>query len=436
MAKPPQSTRDVTIHVPVLARVEGEGALHLAIRGGVIEDLRLQIYEPPRLFEKFLEGRSFEEVPDMVARICGICPVAYQISAVNALESVFGIDPGPWVRAMRRVLYCGEWIESHSLHIHLLAAPDFFGYHSAIAMARDHPEVIRRGLMLQGLGNEIMRLLGARSVHPIGIKVGGFHHAPRREQVDHLAKQLREALPEAAALVRWAAAIRLPEDQQEFTCVSMRHATDYPIHEGPIVSSRGLAIGPAAYEQHFAEHQVAHSTALYSLLQGEPYLVGPLARLNLNRDRLPAQVLELLAQTGISWPSANMFHSIIARAIEVYLALSESIQLLQNYSSPQQAAVAVTPRAGIGFGCSEAPRGVLWHRYEVDDKGIILRARIVPPTSQNQARIEEDLRLSLQAFGLDHDDDALRLHCEKVIRNYDPCISCATHFLRLSTERL
>jgi sulfhydrogenase subunit alpha len=435
MAEAPQNTREVSIHVPVLARVEGEGALHLSIRAGVIEDLKLQIYEPPRLFEKFLEGRSFEEVPDMVARICGICPVAYQISAVNALESLFGTDPGPWVRAMRRVLYCGEWIESHCLHIHLLAAPDFFGYDSAIAMARDHPDVVRRGLMLHGLGNELMCLLGARSVHPVGVKVGGFHHAPSPEQVSAVVNRLREALPEAEALVRWAAAIQVPGDRQEFVCVSMRHAEDYPIHEGQIVSSRGLDIGPNAYDQYFAEHQVAHSTALYSLLEGKPYLVGPLARLTLNLDRLPAKVLELMAETGIAWPSANMFHSIVARAVEVYYALTEAIRLLQNYRYPTVPAVPVTPRAGIGYGCSEAPRGLLWHRYEVDERGLIVRARIVPPTSQNQARIEEDLRRSLESFGLDHGDRELRLHCEQVIRNYDPCISCATHFLNLQVER-
>jgi coenzyme F420-reducing hydrogenase alpha subunit len=157
---------------------------------------------------------------------------------------------------------------------------------------------------------------------------------------------------------------------------------------------------------------------------------------DLNLDRLPPQVRELLARTGIRWPSRNMFHSLVARAVEVYYALGEAIRLLSDYTEPAAPAVPVAPRAGVGYGCSEAPRGVLWHRYEVTDRGSIVRARIVPPTSQNQARIEEDLRASLQVFGLDHGDDELRLHCEKVIRNYDPCISCATHFLRVTTDRL
>jgi sulfhydrogenase subunit alpha len=430
------SEREVSIHVPVLARVEGEGALHLRIRNNAIEQLKLEIYEPPRLFEQFLIGRSFEEIPDMVARICGICPVAYQMSSVNALESLFEIDPGPWVRAMRRVLYCGEWIQSHCLHIHLLAAPDFFGYGNAMDMARDHADVIRRGLLLQTLGNDLMRMFGARSVHPVGVKVGGFHHAPRPEDVTDMVARLRAAVPQAEALVRWTAAIALPVDDQAFTCVAMRDASDYPLHEGRIVSSEGLTIGPHEYERSFTEHQVPHSTALYSHLEGHPYLVGPLARLNLNLDRLPPPVADLLSDIGIAWPSRNMFHSIIARAIEVYWAVHEAVRLLDAYEHPSEPAVAVSPRAGVGHGCSEAPRGLLWHRYDINEHGHIVGARIVPPTSQNQARIEDNLHLSLNAYGLNHSDDELRLHCEKVIRNYDPCISCATHFLRLTAEHL
>lgn len=431
-----KARREVAIHVPVLARVEGEGALHLQIRGEVIEKLELEIYEPPRLFEKFLEGRSFEEVPDMVARICGICPVAYQMSAVNAFESLFQVEPDPWVRAMRRVLYCGEWIESHCLHIHLLAAPDHFGYQSAIEMARDHPEPIRRGLGLQGLGNELMRLFGARSVHPVGVKVGGFHQAPRPEAVSAMLDKLKAALPEAQALVNWTAAIPVPEDPQDFLCVALRHPGEYPIHEGRIISSAGLDIGPEQYERHFTEYQMPHSTALFSQLHGKPYLVGPLARLNLNWDRLPDPLQGLLVEAGITWPCCSMFKSIVVRAVEVYYALLEAIRLLEDYGYPASPAVPITPRAGVGYGCTEAPRGILWHRYEVDEEGRILKAKIVPPTSQNQARIEEDLQRSLLNFGLNHSDEELRLHCEKVIRNYDPCISCATHFLHLTAERL
>lgn len=244
------------------------------------------------------------------------------------------------------------------------------------------------------------------------------------------------ALPDAEALVRWTATVPVPADGQHFVSVGLRTPVAYAIDAGRIVSDAGLDIDAAAYEAHFAEHHVPYSTALWSLLRGRPYLVGPLARLNLNLDRLPAPVAAVLAETGIAWPSRNMFHSMVARAVEVYLALLDTRRLLADYRRPSRPQVPVRPRAGIGYGVSEAPRGILWHRYETDGTGQVLSARIVPPTSQNQARIEEDLHASLRAFGLDHDESALRLHCEKVIRNYDPCISCSTHFLRLTTERL
>ena len=428
-------SREVSVTVPLLARVEGEGALDLSIRDGEIDKLRLRIFEPPRFFEKFLEGRDYHEVPDMVARICGICPVAYQMSAVHALEKIFRMDPGRWVREMRRLLYCGEWIQSHALHIHLLAAPDFLGFGSAPEMAGKYPDEVVRGLKLQGLGNELMRLVGGRSVHPIGTRVGGFHHAPDPKDVAAMAAKLREALSDAEALIGWTASLDIPEDRQRFTSVALRHPDEFAFCEGRLVSDNGLDIEIGQYEQRFEELHVAHSTALHSLYDGKPYLVGPLARVNLNAYQLPDSTRDLLDGTGIRFPSDNMFHSIVARSVELHYALLEAIRILDAYEVPDSPYIEATPRAGVGYGCTEAPRGILWHRYETDSRGRIRSARIVPPTSQNQARIEEDLRLSLTNLGLESDDDALRLRGEMVIRNYDPCISCSVHFLKLNVDR-
>ena len=440
------ASREIDIHVPVLARVEGEGALDLQIRDGHITQLQLRIFEPPRLFEKFLEGRSYSEVTDIVARICGICPVAYQMSASHAIESIFQAQPGPWVRAMRRLFYCGEWIESHALHIHLLAAPDFLGFNSAIEMAAQYPEEVKRGLRLQALGNRILRTLGGRSVHPVGVRIGGFYHAPTQEEMHDLLAACRAALPEAEALVQWVATLNLPDDDQDFISVALRHADEYAFNEGHLVSSDGLDIRIDRYQDFFREFHAPHSTALHAHYypqgdardpeaEGIPYLVGPLARVNLNLGQLPQAVQDNLAATGIGFPSRNMFHSALARAAELHYALLEAIAQLENYRPSDTPYVEVTPRAGVGYGCTEAPRGILWHRYELDAQGAVVNAIITPPTSQNQARIEEDLRLSLEKLGLDQPDDVLRLHGEKVIRNYDPCISCATHFLQLKVER-
>ncbi|TAM43979.1 MAG: Ni/Fe hydrogenase subunit alpha [Gammaproteobacteria bacterium] len=426
--------REISLNVPVLARVEGEAALHLRVRAGRIEELQLRIFEPPRLFEKFIEGRDYTEVPDMVARICGICPVAYQMSAVQAIEGIFGVEPTSWIRDMRRVFYCGEWLQSHSLHIHLLALPDFLGFSGAVDMAAKYPAEVRRGLKLQGLGNDLIRLFGARSVHPVGARVGGFHRAPTVSGVEDLLATLCAALPEAEALVCWLASLKLPQVEQDFVCVALRHSQDYPLYEGRLASDRGLDAPIADFEMRFAEHQVPHSTALHCLHDGRPYLVGPLARLNLNADRLPPATRALLKETGLRLPSRNLYHSIIARALEMHCVIVEAIRLLENYSVPESPYAEVRPRAGIGYGATEAPRGLLWHRYELDGTGKVKVARIVPPTSQNQARIEEDLRTALEAQGLDQPEAKLRWVSETVIRNYDPCISCATHFLDLRVE--
>lgn len=427
--------RSVSIHVPALTRVEGEGALRLKIEDGRIEHLSLDIFEPPRYFEKFLEHRRYQEVADIVARICGICPVAYQMTAVHALERAFGIDPGDWVRAMRRVFYCGEWLQSHALHVHLLAAPDFLGFENVVEMARHHPETVNRGLRLQALGNGLISLFGGRSVHPVNACVGGFHRAPDPISVAEMCARLEAAIGDAEELVRWAAALPLPDDPQPFTSVALRHPRDYPFGEGRIVSDQGLDIDAADYGHHFVEEHRSQSTALFSTHHGQPYTVGPIARLNLNLDHLPEASRALLDRSGIRFPSDNMFHSLFARTLEIHVSIVEALRLLADYQVPSMPHVTTTPSNGTGHAATEAPRGLLWHRYDTDERGHIRHARIVPPTSQNQGRMEQDLHASLTAFGLDHDDNALRLRAETVIRNYDPCISCATHFLRIDLDR-
>lgn len=426
----------LSIKVPILARVEGEGALELEIATGKIQRLELKIYEPPRLFEKFLEGRHYGDVLDFVARICGICPVAYQMSAAHAIEQAFQVNPGPWVRMMRRLFYCGEWIESHAMHIHFLAVPDFFGFNSALEMAKQYPEQIRRGLRLQSVGNQIIKLFGGRSVHPVGACIGGFYRAPSLSETENLLGLIENSLNDARELVKWVSSISIPDQSQDFITVALYNSQEYAMNEGQIVSNRGLNITAEEFAQFFHEHQVPYSTALHCLLQEKDYLVGPLARLNINHSHLPDSVQELLIALGLNLPFNNMFLSMTARAIEIYYCLLESQRILRNYQFPSASSATVEPKAGIGFGCTEAPRGMLWHSYELDDNGIVKQARIVPPTSQNQARIEADLRDSLEQYGLDKSEPEIRHRSEMIIRNYDPCISCSTHFLDLRIRRL
>jgi sulfhydrogenase subunit alpha len=427
-----------TITVKALARVEGEGGLTIRLRDGVPESVELRIFEAPRFYEAFLRGRSAMEAPDVTARICGICPVAYQMSSVHAIEKISGVAMPPELRALRRLLYCGEWIESHCLHIYLLHAPDFLGLESAMAMAQTNEElaaVVRRGLRMKKAGNTLIRVVGGREVHPINVRVGGFYRAPSKAELDSLTDELKWGRDAALETVRWAATMPFPEFDGEYEFVSLRHAAEYPMNEGRLVSSAGLDAAQEDFESHFEEIQAPHSNALQARRKGGgAYFVGPLARWNLNADKAPAIVREAAAATKIPSPCRNPAVGIVVRALEVLLAFDEALRIISGYQAPEKPAVEFEPRAGVGSAITEAPRGLLYQRYETDDEGRIRTANIVPPTSQNQSQMESDLlRLAPSIAALPEAEAALR--AEKTIRHYDPCISCATHFLKLNVER-
>ncbi len=418
-----------------LARVEGEGALHLVFEGTRVVALRLDVFEPPRLFEAFLRGRSARELPDLVARICGICPAAYQMSVVHALEKIFRVEIDPRVRALRRLYYAGEWIESHVLHMVFLAAPDYLGHDDAFGIAREHRGQVERALQLRKTGNRLMELLGGRSVNPVGVCVGGFTRAPLRAEVEALGDELRHARVLAEGLLRWLASLPIPHREAEFEAVALRHPAEYPMNEGRLVSTRGLDCAVEEFERHFEESQVPHSTALHCRLRERgSYLVGPLARVLLNPDRLSPAASAALRSLAPRLPGLDVHASTLARAVEVVQAIDEALAVVEAYEPPAAPAAAWAPRAGVGCAATEAPRGVLWMRVETDARGDVVQIRIVPPTSQNQARIEEDLR-SLAGDLAEASEERLRRACETLIRSYDPCISCSTHFLRVSIER-
>jgi coenzyme F420-reducing hydrogenase alpha subunit len=436
-------THDRRIDVEALARVEGEGAMHVLVTDGQVKDVQLEIYEPPRYFEAFLRGRKYTEPPDITARICGICPVAYQLSSINAIENLCGADIPDPIRQLRRLLYCGEWIESHVLHIFLLHAPDFLGYQSALDMAADHREVVETALRMRKAGNALLELVGGRAIHPINVRIGGFYRAPTRKELTHLAGELEWARDAAIDAVRLVSTFDFPDLEHDHLYVSQRPetstivpgSTGYPLEDGRIVSTDGLDIPVTAWPEHFVEEHVPHSTALHGhTFDGGTYLVGPAARFALCADRLSAPAADVAAEVGLTAPERNPFRSILVRAVETVYAFDEAINLIDAYAEPERAWVDVEPVAGTGHGATEAPRGVLYHRYSVDDDGFITDAVIVPPTSQNQPAIEDDLLEFVQA-NLELDDDALQWRAEQAIRNYDPCISCSTHFLTLHMDR-
>lgn len=424
-----------TIKVDYLARVEGEGALHVAIRDGVVDDVRLKIFEPPRFFEALLRDRDFTEAPDITARICGICPAAYQMSAVQAMEDAVGVAVDEPIHLLRRLFYCGEWIESHGLHVYMLHAPDFLGYESAVAMAHDHRGEVERGLRLKKAGNEIMTTLGGREIHPINVRVGGFYRVPTRAELRPLTEKIKAARDDALATVRWVSGFDFPAFERDYEFVALRDGERYPLIGGRLVSTKGLDIETRDFDRHFEEEHVPHSTALQARIKGRgAYLVGPMARYALNADMLSPLAREAAAEAGLGDRCANPYQSIVVRAIEILYACDEALRLIDDYQPPERPAVPVKPVASVGYGCTEAPRGILYHRYRIDADGSILDARIVPPTSQNQKSIEDDLRGVVEA-GLDLDEADLKWRAEQTIRNYDPCISCAAHFLTLDMDR-
>ena len=423
-----------TIKINCLARVEGEGALYIKVKDRTVVEVQLKIFEPPRFFEAFLRGRAFTEAPDLTARICGICPIAYQMSAVHAMEGALGAEVGGQLRALRRLIYCGEWIESHALHVYMLHAPDFLGYDDAIQMAKDHPEIVQRGLQLKKVGNEIMSLLGGREIHPINVRIGGFYKVPSRRELAPLAERLRWGRDAALETVRWTAAFTFQDFEQDYEFVALRHPSEYPFNEGRLVSNKGLDIAIEVYDDHFVEEQVEHSNALHSTLRGRgAYFVGPLARYNLNFDKLSPLAQEAARSAGLLPFCRNPFQGIIVRSVEILYACDEALRIIEEYEMPEKPAVEVHPRAATGYGCTEAPRGILYHRYRIDDNGIIEDAKIVPPTSQNQKTIESDLHQFVRKY-ISLPKEKLSWKCEQAIRNYDPCISCATHFLKLEIE--
>jgi coenzyme F420-reducing hydrogenase alpha subunit len=428
-------TQRRTIKTDYLARVEGEGSMTVRLVDGTVEHVELRIFEPPRFFEAMLRGRSFREPPDITARICGICPVAYQMSAVNAIEDACGVEIAGPIRLLRRLLYCGEWIESHALHVYLLHAPDFLGYDGAVEMARDHADVVTRGLGLKKTGNELLALIGGREIHPINVRVGGFYRAPARRELRKLVEPLERAREAALETVRWTAGFEFPERAVECELVALSETGTYAIERGRIVSDGGLDVAVQEYDEHFVEEHVARSTALHSQRRdGGTYLCGPLARYTLNHDRLSPLALEAAGEAGLGTECRDAFRSVVVRSVELVYACDEALRLIAEYEEPDEPFVPVEPQAGVGYGASEAPRGMLYHRYRLDADGTILDAKIVPPTSQNQRAIEDDLRGVVGRYA-ELPDEELRSLCEQTIRNYDPCISCATHFLTLEVER-
>ncbi len=423
------------IKVDYIPRVEGEGFLHIEVENGTPKIVRFGIFEPPRFFEAFLRGRSYEELPEITARICGICYQSYFITAAQAVERAFGVKVDPQIRALRRLSRLGEWIQSHILHIAMLHLPDFLGYLDAIQMAKDHGDLVKMALRMKKLGNTILQRMGGRAVNPVNFRVGGFYRVIRREELSDLLDELKWAADQMPGFIKFLASLNFPDFERDYEFIAVSHPDEYAINEGNLVSSKGINADPMDYEDYIEEIQVPYSNAYRVIAKGRhDVLTGPLARVNLNYQQLKEPVKEVAKEIGFKVPCKNQYKSIIARGLETYHAILEAIEIIENYEPPARPYVEVEPKAGKGASATEAPRGILYHRYTFDDKGMVTSARIIAPTTHNQLTIEEDFKVRLDELVKLPEKEAA-LEFEKIVRNYDPCISCATHFLKLKIDR-
>jgi sulfhydrogenase subunit alpha len=417
-----------TIEVNYIARVEGRGALNISVtKDGTISDLRFRIYEPPRFFESFLIGRRYSEVMELTSRLCGICPVAHQITALRAVENAIGLEPSDQTNDLRKLLALSAHIQSHVLSIYFLSLPDLLGYESALAMAKDHTDAVKRGLKLKKLGNDITDLVGGRAVHPVTAVVGGFSALPTRNKLDALRKRLVDAKKDASDTIDLLTTVEIPHFVRKCEHLAISDEKSYAINKGRFRSTEGLNIHESEYRDYISEKQVPYSTALHSSVKTRSsFMVGPLPRVNLNFGQLSSDAKDAAKRSGVKFPSYNPFTSHMARAIEVVHNIDECIEIIDRLPLKEEGKREITCRAGFGAAITEAPRGSLYHSYLLDNNGIVLKADLVPPTAHNANNVEKDMHEFLQTI-LNEPLEDIKLKCEMLVRAYDPCISCSTH---------
>jgi len=428
-------SKSFEIKVSQLARVEGEGGVWVRVKNGKLDYVEVNIFEPPRFFEAFLRGRSYLEAPDITARICGICPLAYIFAACRAMEKILGIDIPTEIKVLRKIAFYGEWIESHVLHFAFLHAPDFLGYHSALEMARDYPDFVRDAIAVRSWGNRAIEIIGGRAIHPIGFRVGGLYRIIRREELEPLARDYDEIRKKGEKLLEFILNLDLPDIEYDMVVMSLKGRKEYPVLEGVVANNLGWEFPEDSFEDNVIIEQKKYSTGLhYRLRNGRPYITGPIARFNLNYDLLAPEVKDILEKAGYRAPLKNTYQSIIARAAENLHSIIEIGRLIEEYSEPRAPYVEAAVRAGEAAAIVEAPRGMLYHRYRIDEGGRILYSNIVPPTTQNYAAMEEDI-FKVGDLILSGPPEKAQHIVETTIRNYDPCISCSVHAIKLRIIR-
>lgn len=422
-----------SIDIAHLGRVEGHGGIHVEIKNGEIKKVDMKIYEGSRFYETLVVGKHFTEVPQIVSRVCAICSADHTLASQMAVEDALGIEITPRTRLLRGLLLHGSMIESHALHVFALALPDLLGYHSVLAMAEDYPDAVSAGLGLKKLGNIVQEMIGGRAIHPVNAVVGGFGKVPTKEELDDLAEQLEEAVDKTMGLVDVLASLELPDYSDSTNIYAALHADEerYSYLGQWIFTSTGEKKPIHDFREVCNERVVRHSTAKQSLYSDKPFMTGSLARININGHLLKGRAREALEMLIPEVPCYNDLHNNTAQFVELVHSLERALVLvktLKNESLGNEEPIRHIVRSGAGVGALEAPRGSLYHYYEIDDSGVVTDADIITPTAQNLANIEKDFRTALTKI-MDNSKTEIRQHLEMIARAYDPCISCAVHLV-------
>ncbi len=414
------------INVDYIARVEGEGSVNLDIKDGILKDLKLNIWEPPRFFEGFLFKRRFDEVPDIVARICGICPVSHMTTAIRALEKALGLSPSPEIINIRKIMTLSQIIASHLIHIYMLAFPDYKGLESISDMLPKFKSEIKRLIKLKEVVNNLTALFGGRPLHPVVMVVGGFTKLPSRDMIGKMIKELESIKTDAVETLKMVSELPFPKFKNKSEYVAVYSPSGYAINEGLLVSTNGIKVEEDEYYSVFKEKEVSYSHAKMTSIKGRgSFMVGALSRLNLKFDKLHGNAKKAAKEAGFSVPDFNPFHNNIAQSIEIIHGINECIELLDELTLKDYE-IKINMKEGEGIAVTEAPRGLLCHHYVLNKRGMVEKANIITPTSHNFMNLEESLKKLVKKY-IHENKKEIVLKCEMLVRAYDPCFSCSVH---------
>lgn len=419
-----------TISLNHITKIEGHAKLSLGIDNGKVTKCELWATEGSRYFEGIVRGRKYFEAHEMTSRICGICSCAHVIAAIMAIENALAYKPSEQTKRLRILLTLGERIRSHVTHLYFLALPDYLGYESALAMASKHKKELQTALNLMKAGNGIIKILGARDLHPVSAAVGGWLKLPEQKWLDVICRELQDVKKDAIMTCKLFSKLKYPKLISEGKYFSIMDEKEYGILDGKF-GSKEDCFEKERYNEFIKEYHQAYSTANFVVKLDHRYMVGALARLNNNHKQLSPDAKKMLKLSGIRLPSLNPYHNNIAQAIELVHCIDHVIEICKTLKIKQEAIEKVEVKAGKGIAAIEAPRGTLWHEYELNEKGSIISANIITPTAQNLLNIQEDIRKFVPSV-MHKKKEEIIMDIEKLIRSYDPCFSCSAHFLKVN----